>query len=133
MTNDTLESVLEELFPGKLSEFKKLTGGEPYRFDSWQTDTGGRPCLYYAFSSRDGRRTNTKRASIPEIAAALEHLRRTGHLRRSEFPDVCPVAQSAGPCGFAVVGRVLEALGVARYVRGAFCLSDATKAGSLLR
>jgi hypothetical protein len=46
MTSDTLESVLKELFPGKLSEFTKLTEGDPYRFDSWQADPEGRPCLY---------------------------------------------------------------------------------------
>jgi hypothetical protein len=129
----TLESVLNKLFPGKFSEFRKLSEGEPYRFDSWQPDSEGRPCLYYTFSSRDGRRTNRKRVPILEIAAALGHLRRTGHLRRSEFPDVCRVAESDGPCGFAVVGRTLEALGVARYERADFCLTDATKADSLLR
>jgi hypothetical protein len=129
----TLELVLKKLVPGKLSEFNKLTEGEPYRFDSWRADREGRPCLYYSFNSRDGCRTNRKRVPILEIAAALGHLRRTGRLRRSEFPDVCPIAESAGPCGFAVVGRTLEALGVARYGRADFCLTDATKADSLLR
>jgi hypothetical protein len=127
-----LESVLKELVPGKLREFKKLTKGEPYRFKGWQADREGRPCLYYTFSSRDGRSTNTKRVPTAEIATALAHLRKCGHLCASEFEESCPVAKRDGQCGFAVVGRILEALGVARYERAHFCLTDPAKADSLL-
>jgi hypothetical protein len=129
----TLESVLKELLPARLREFKKLTEGEPYRFKTWKVDGEGRPCLYYTFSSRDGRSTNTKRVPMAEIGAALTHLRETGHLRRKEFRDVCPVAERDGGCAFAVVGRILEALGAAQYVGADFFLTDPAKADSLLR
>jgi hypothetical protein len=126
-------SVLHELIPGTVNRFAKLKRGEPYHFDRWETDQLGSPCLYYWFRSRDGVKKNKKRLPISEIRAALLRLRSVGVLTREAFRQVCPTAESAGPCGFAVVGRILESLDVAVYWgREGFKLTNPNKATALL-
>ena len=61
---DTFEYNLRNLIPGTQSEFPKLETGEPYHFDHWLTDHSGSACLYYWFSSRDGRNRNHKRVIV---------------------------------------------------------------------
>ena len=65
--------------------------------------------------ARDGVKKNKKRLPVAEIRAALDELGRAGVLSREKFRKVCPIAEKSGPCGFAVVGRILEALHVAVY------------------
>ena len=129
-----LEPTLRKLVPHKVGTFAKLEQGEPYHFDRWGDDHTGTLCLYYSFPARNRERRNTKRIPSSEIDAALRCLCSNGGLRREEFRKVCPVAVSAGPCGFAVVGRIFEELGVAVYAsrRDGFTLTDADKARKLL-
>jgi hypothetical protein len=128
-----LEATLHRLIPVKVSTFSKLNHGEPYQFDRWQNDRFASPCLYYWFKSRDGIKRNTKRVPVSEIRAALCQLRNANVLSRETFKKVCPVAQSDGPCGFAVVGRIFEALGVAVYSgQNGFKLTDANEVAKLL-
>lgn len=128
-----LETILRKLIPEKVSTFAKLNYGEPYHFDSWKKDRAGSPSLYYWFTARDGLKKNKKRVPVSEIGAALRQLQNAGVLKRGTFQSVCRVAESDGPCGFAVIGRILEALGVAVYCgRDGFKLTDADKAGNLL-
>lgn len=128
-----LESTLHQLIPSQVNAFAKLGRGEPYHFDHWADDRSGSECLYYWFTARDGVKKNTKRIPVSEIRAALHQLRTAGVLTRVTFQIVCPVSQACGPCGFAVVGRILEALIVARYTNTAeFSLTNAARACSLL-
>lgn len=128
-----LESVMHKLIPGKVSTFAKLLGqGAPYHFDRWETDRAGSQCLYYWFMARDGGK-NKKRVPVSEIRAALHQLRGNGVLSREAFRDVCPVAARGGPCGFAVVGRIFEALHVAVYSgQNGFRITNAADASNLL-
>jgi hypothetical protein len=106
---------LRNLIPATVSEFQKLETGQPYYFDHWAEDRSGSDCLYYWFSSHNGVKRNNKRVIVSEVNAALQHLLKTGAFDRSSFRSHCPKSKSSGPCGFVVVGRILEALGVARY------------------
>jgi hypothetical protein len=127
-----LEVILHSLIPDKVNTFEKLEGGEPYHFDRWTDDMSGLPCLYYRFKSRDGAKQNKKRIPVREIITALRELQRAGVLDRQAFERVCPIAK-AGPCGFAVVGRILEKLHAASYTgSNGFSLTDANEASRLL-
>ena len=112
---ETVELRLRDMVPQKVAEFRKLEKGEPYHFDRWEQDIKGRPCLYYWFGSRDGLRRNVKRVPIAEFCAAFDHIGRTGTFTRVDYKQLCRVAQSDGACGYTVIGRLLENLGVARY------------------
>lgn len=127
-----LESVLHELVPGKLAKFAKLDHGEPYLFEAWRNDRSGSPCMYYWILGDAGR--NKKRIPVSEIYAALTELRDTKVFDRALFRKVCPISASVGSCGFAVLGRILEALGVACYDgKSEFKLTDADHLTNLLR
>jgi hypothetical protein len=105
-----LQSALDSQFQQGRRRFAKLQErGEPYLFDGWRTDYTGALCLYYTFSG------HTKRVPLHELVAALQKLLEKGELSRADFRRACPVAESAGPCGFAVTGRSFERLGIARY------------------
>jgi hypothetical protein len=126
-----LETTLRYLIPERLNTFAKLTErGEPYYFDHWTADF---VCLYYWFSSRDRTRRNRKRVPVSEIRAALEQLIRDGAFTRAAFESLCAISTRDGGCGFAVIGRILEALNVARYSRPVFRLTDADQARVLLQ
>lgn len=111
----SFDAELRRLIPGIVSEFPKLEMGHPYRFEHWSDDRSGTSSMYYWFDSHDGTAQHHKRLVVSEIHAALEHLLATGAFNRNAFRAHCPVSESSGPCGFVVVGRVLEALGVATY------------------
>jgi hypothetical protein len=114
-----------------VNAFAKLTHGEPYHFDRWKNDQAGRPCLYYCFSG--GGRVHKKRVPVSELRAALRQLRNASVLSREMFRQNCPTATSDGECGFAVVGRIFEALGVAVYSRqDGFKLTNVDEATNLL-
>lgn len=128
-----LQSALHRLIPQRVNTFAKLHRGSPYHFDRWGVDRAGSPCLYYWFMARDGVKRNKKRLPVSEIRAAVCQLRSAGVLNRKTFPKVCPVAESDGPCGFAVVGRILEALQVAAYSgQDGFKLTNADEVTKLL-
>ena len=125
-----LESTLHRLIPKEVNTFAKLRRGEPYQFHRWENDRSGSLCLYYRFQ---GVEKHTKRLPESEIRAGLRQLRDIGWLSRETFGDVCPTAKSDGECGFAVLGRIFEALGVAVYSGNAgFKLTDADEATNLL-
>jgi hypothetical protein len=109
------DSNLRKLIPAIVSEFPKLEAGQPYHFHHWADDRSGSTCLYYWFSSHSGAKRYNKRVIVSEVHAALQHLLNTGAFDRTSFRARCPKSKSSGPCGFVVVGRILEALGVARY------------------
>ncbi len=128
-----LEAVLHRLIPDEVKSFAKLEHGKPYHFDRWSDDRVGTHCLYYWFVASDGVKRNKKRVPVSEIRAALHQLRSAGVLTRVAFREICPKAESGRPCGFAVVGRILEALDVATYSgRGGFKLTNARRAANLL-
>jgi hypothetical protein len=132
---DRLVSVLDELFRNGHVQFRKLRGsGPPYKFSKWATDRSGALCLYYEFPSRNGKTTNRKRVPVDEILAAIQEIVSEGRLTRKAFRNLCPVAESAGPCGFAVVGRCFELLGIAKYAdgQGVFELTDKKRANRFL-
>ena len=115
ISTTTFDSKLRNLIPASVSEFPKLETGQPYHFDHWADDRSGSSCLYYWFSSHDGTKRNLKRVIVSEIHSALQHLINTGAFDRNSFRAHCPKSESSGRCGFVVMGRILEALGVAVY------------------
>jgi hypothetical protein len=128
-----LEAELRALIPNKVSAFAKLTHGKPYHFDCWRNDRAGSPCLYYWFLARNGVDKNTKRVPVSEFRAALLQLRNVGAFSREIFRQVCPTTKSDGECGFAVIGRIFEAFGVAAYSRvDGFKLTNADEVTNLL-
>jgi hypothetical protein len=126
-------SVLRKLIPATVREFKKLKAGDPYYFDHWADDRFGAACMYYWFASGDGSKKNRKRVLVSEVHTAFQHLRTTRAFDRKSFRTLCPISYEAGPCGFAVTGRILEELGVAGYSdhQVGFTLTDPVKAASL--
>lgn len=116
--NKTLPD-LPKLLP-KGAEFPKLRGhGSPYLCDGWRHDTNGVFCMYYEFSGYK------KRAPLSEIEAAANYLTAGNIFDRPDFRLLCPVANRDGPCGFAVIGRVLEEIFGAQYIgRDGFVLPD---------
>jgi hypothetical protein len=71
-----------------------------------------------------------KRVFVSEVHTALKHLRTTGALDRRSFQTLCPKSERDSGCGFAVAGRILEELSVARYSgrRAGFMLTDPERA-----
>ncbi len=111
-----LEPRLRRMIPQVVDSFRKLAGGSsPYRFAGWGQDGSGRSFLRYSFPSRNGEVVHRKRVWVREIEAALRTLANQGTLSRDQFCARCPRTASDGPCGFTVVGRILEQLGVAAY------------------
>jgi hypothetical protein len=131
-----IKQELQTIFDRGETVFRKLTkSDEPYRFTQWADDKHGQHCLYYQFASRHGKRPdNKKRVPLSELRRALYECLKSEVFRRDMFKRACPVAQSAGPCGFAVTGGCLEKLGVARYndAEHEFTLIDRRRAQELL-
>ena len=114
-SNAEFANNLKRLIPTSINDFPKLELGEPYHFDHWADDKYKAPCLYYWFSSKNGTKRHDKRVLISEIYAAFQTMQSTGSFSRASFRVYCPKSESSGRCGFVVVGRILEALGVAAY------------------
>lgn len=130
-----LDRSLREIIPDKYSTFPKLEKGDPYHFDHWGKDTNGEDCLYYWFWNKDQTKKNKKRVVISEIDALIENKISNGHISRDDFKKLCPISESAGSCGYTVVGRMLEYLEIAKYLgRGSgFEITDHKLAKSLLK
>ncbi len=92
----TFESKLRDLIPKAVSGFPKLETGEPYHFERWVYDRTGSTCLYYWFSSHDGRKRNNKRIVVSEMLEAFQHLKNAGSFDRDAFRRLCPVSESSG-------------------------------------
>ncbi len=130
-----LEFELKNLIPAKINTFPKLTSDHaPYRFHEWSTGRNGVESLYYQFPKRNGTGMNRKRIPLPEIRAALEKLKASENLDGEGFRVACPIAEGDGHCGYCVIGRIFEALGVARLDSAAsrFVLTDRERATKLL-
>jgi hypothetical protein len=56
-----------------------------------------------------------KRVIVSEMQPAFDHYMKTGSFDRQAYQRFCPVSALSGPCGFVVVGRILEALNGAVY------------------
>lgn len=106
---------IKDCVPRSLSTFPKLQKGEPYQFERWDQGKHGF-CLRYSFIARDRATRIRKYVVLAEIVKAAEHLTNTGAFSRTDYQSLCVLSQSSGPCGFAVTGRILEALGLGRYV-----------------
>ncbi|AGK61149.1 hypothetical protein Asulf_01149 [Archaeoglobus sulfaticallidus PM70-1] len=113
MFSDEIRNRIREFIPKRIDKFPKLKRGEPYRFHKWGYDREGRFCLYYVVTG--GKEKYPKRIPIEELEAAVVRLLETGKFNREDFRELCPVANSDGPCGFTVIGRILEALYGAMY------------------
>lgn len=111
-----LRRKLNEVIPSQHSVFNKLTGGDPYYFAKWESDKYGNLCLYYWFWNKSKTKPNKKRVPVSEIEAAVRVLLQNGIFSREGFRENCPISESAGSCGFVVIGRIFEYLGVASYV-----------------
>ena len=102
---------MRSLIPSVANTFEKLTPDrEPYHFDRWADGA-----FYYRVSRQANGVWNKKRVKVSEIRPALGRLRRSGQFTRSDFQEFCPVTRSDGDCGFCVVVRILELLGVAKF------------------
>ena len=127
---------LQAIFDRGDITFRKLTKGDkPYKFTCWADDEHGQHCLYYQFEAGgDEQPDHKKRVPLHELYMALRECASGTPLSRNRFKQICTVAQSAGPCGFAVAGRCLEKLGVARFdeVEREFVIIDKRRAQELL-
>lgn len=133
---ENIRRELDVYFDQDKKAFAKLQGkGEPYTFVKWAADDDRRLCLYYSFPKREKEGDNTKRVPLDELVEALRGCFKAGVLTRKAFQNLCPTAASAGACGFAVTGRCLELVGVARYAgKGkGFVLTDKARASNLLK
>ncbi|MDY6931482.1 MAG: hypothetical protein SVJ22_06170 [Halobacteriota archaeon] len=130
-----LDKNLREIIPDKYSTFPKLEKGDPYHFDHWGKDTNGEDCLYYWFWNKDQTKKNRKRVVILEIDNLIKNKISNGHISREDFKRLCPISESAGSCGYTVVGRILEYLEIAKYLgRGSgFEITDHKLAESLIK
>lgn len=115
LTMGAIGKRIQKLVPQRYTQFNKLTKGTPYHFKLWKRDKQKRLCLYYWFWDRTGNHKNTKRVPLVEIEAAAQQLSTQGVFDRCIFHKYCAVSKSDGPCGFAVIGRCLEFLGLAKY------------------
>jgi len=70
----------------------------------------------------------SKRIPLKELKTAAKKFSDTGKFTRDDFNRLCPVASGDGPCAFAVIGRILEALYGAKYEEwtGTFRSADKT-------
>lgn len=105
----TIRNRIERLIPNKLDRFSKLRPNhEPYLFDSWSYDKGGRLCLYYIVTG--GKREYKKRVPMQELVKAAIRFREDREFNRLDFSAICPIAHGNGSCGYAVIVRILESL-----------------------
>ena len=111
-----LEQRLREIIPKPNSTFPKLESGDPYHFDHWRADSKGEMCLYYWFWNKNRTKKNKKRVVISEVEKLIRNCLTRGQITRDDFRIYCSISESAGPCGFAVMGRMLEYLGIAQYL-----------------
>ena len=92
--------------PNKLPQgtpFQKLRGqGEPYCCSKWKYDRQGVFCIYFKFPPHE------KRIPLSEIEVATGYLNREKVFDRKAFKDICPISSKGNPCGFTVIGRILE-------------------------
>ena len=130
-----LEQHLREIIPNTNSTFPKLESGDPYYFDHFGTDLNKEMCLYYWFWNRNRTKKNKKRIVLSEIEELIRNCLTGGYITREDFRNCCPISESAGPCGFAVAGRILEYIGIAQYLgrEFGFEIIDRDLAKSLLR
>lgn len=110
---------LQEIIPEKVDKFPKFERGEPYHFDRWEFDNNGEFCLYYWFWKKKKIGKNKKRVVISEVVSLLNFVLKNKIILfpNKLFKKICPVTQSAGPCGFTVTVWILECLGIAKYER----------------
>ena len=109
-----LERMVREAIPAKLDTFPKLReDSDPYHFRDWEGET----ILRYWFWNRKGDKKRSKRVFINEIEPLVRHCFSKGSIERSDYKLHCPKTKSDGPCGLAVMGRILEFLSIAKYDR----------------
>ena len=128
-----LKDELRAMIPSKYNKFDKLESEDPYHFDSWGMDKYGNECLYYWFYSKDKSKRNQKRVVISEIENLLRDNVNQEIINRSNFRDCCKTTFKAGECGYAVIARLLEYLGIAKYQKeSGIQLIDKQKIQSLI-
>ncbi len=110
-----LKKELKSIVPSRYNKFDKLESEDPYYFDSWGIDKYGNECLYYWFYSRNKSKKNQKRVVVSEVDNLLRNSINKTIITKSDFEKYCPTTLSAGPCGYAVIVRLLEYLGIAQY------------------
>src|SRR5882762_10760367 len=111
-----VQNDLQLLIQNAMKTFAKLTSGDPYHFDGWQTDQNGELCMYYKFRAKFDEKFYRKRLVVSEVCAALLSLQATGLFDRKSYNQFCPVSASSGPCGFAVLGGVFVSFAGVTYV-----------------
>ncbi|MFH1141478.1 MAG: hypothetical protein V1724_07460, partial [Chloroflexota bacterium] len=87
-------------------------GGQPYHFVRWG-DNGD--VLQYNFLLKDGK-LQSKKVFVHELREALTAAIDTGNFSPAVFMETCQKTKGRGRCGYAVMGRCLELLGVASLV-----------------
>ncbi len=107
---------LREIIPNPNSTFPMLGSGGQYYFDQWRLDLNGEMCLYYCFWNRNRTKKNKKRVVISEVEDLIRNCRTHGHITRKDFEKYCHTSNSAGHCSFTVTVRMLEYLGIWRYL-----------------
>jgi len=127
-----LEQTLKKAIPHQLSSFRKLTDGhDPYYFASWDKEDGV-SILRYWFWNKIKTRKNRRRIFINEIEELLKYSLRVQRITRKDYQQYCPRTMSDGPCGFAVIIRVLEHFQVVEVADGEYRVKSVEKIHELL-
>jgi hypothetical protein len=127
-----LEQSLKEAVPAELKSFAKLTmGHDPYFFDKWDEEAGA-SILRYWFWSKDKTERRKKRVFVGEIEELLKHLHAGQSFARDDFQKHCPRTNSDGPCGYAVIIRILEHFQEIQTISGDYRVKSAGKLRRLL-
>ena len=128
----SLERSLKQVIPSSLDQFAKLTAGrDPYYFKAWDK-SGPDVVLRYWFWNRAKTKKNAKRVFVREIRTLLREAMDKGEFGRTEFRRCCPKTLADGACGYVIMARILEHLGVVQRTRGGFKIIDEAKAEQLV-
>ena len=128
-----LERSVKQVIPSSLDQFAKLTSGrDPYYFKRWDR-SGSDVVLRYWFWNKTRTEKNAKRVFVHELAELLRQGLSKGGFSRADYDCCCPRTLSDGSCGYVVMARILEHLGVVQQTPSGFRIIDETKAKRLIQ
>lgn len=110
----TAEEIIKRFSEPEFKTFEKLRkGSEPYCLKEVNVKE---KFIRYKFPSRDGSKMNVKRCFIDELAELLNCTQYQNIITKTDFIKNCPKTNHYGSCGWAVMVRMIEKLGLGTYV-----------------
>lgn len=110
----TVEEIIRKFSEPEFQTFEKLNNGTlPY---SLKEINKIEHYIRYEFLSRDGSKMNVKRCFIDELIDLLNKTINKNEISKTDFIKFCPKTNSDGSCGWAVMVRIIEKLGIGKYI-----------------